>query len=156
LTSFELHDDSIQRRLQSNRRHFSWLTVFFGFVRSRRRSVRRLGEVEPVFTDYHPPWLFFMATGIILLSSLDAFFTLQLLARGAIEINPVMAAAIDMGASTFAVTKMLLTSVAVLALVYLSRAMFMKRIRTGLFLSFFFSCYVVLVCYEIFYLLQPV
>ena len=47
-------------------------------------------EDEPLFTDYHHPWLFFLATGIMLLSCFDAFFTLQLLDRGAVEINPVM------------------------------------------------------------------
>lgn len=143
-------------RSQSDRRQLSWLTVFFGFLRSRRRSERRLGEVEPVFTDYLDPWLFFMATGIMLLSCIDAFFTLQLLDRGATEVNPIMAAVIDISASTFTVTKILLTSVATLALVFLSRVMFMKRIRTGLFLTFFFGCYTVLVCYEFIFLLYQI
>ena len=129
LSSLAQTENSPEIRSQSDRRQFSWLTVFFGFLRSRRRSERRLGEVEPVFTDYHQPWLFFMATGIMFLSCLDAFFTLQLLDRGAIEINPVMAAVIGISASTFTATKMLLTSVAILALVFLSRVMFMKRIR---------------------------
>ncbi len=97
-----------------------------------------------------------MATGIMLLSCIDAFLTLQLLDRGAIEVNPVMAAVIGISTSTFTVTKMLLTSVAILALVFLSRVMFMKRIPTGLFLTFFFSCYVVLVCYEFIFLLYQI
>jgi hypothetical protein len=39
-------------------------------------------------------------------------------------------------------------------LVFLARAMFMKRIRAGLFLTFFFSFYAVLVCYEFVYLMS--
>lgn len=89
----------------------------------------------------------------MLLSSFDAFFTLQLIDRGAIEINPVMAAVIGESALTFSVTKMLLTSFGILALVFLARSKFMNIIRTGLILTFFFSCYAVLVCYEFVFLM---
>ncbi|MCZ6827784.1 MAG: DUF5658 family protein [Gammaproteobacteria bacterium] len=149
-------DSEEQLRSQADRRNFSWRTVAFGFLRSRRRDTRRVGEAEPLFTDYHHPWLFFMATGIMLMNCFDAFFTLQLLDRGAMEVNPIMAAVIGESTSTFAVTKMLLTSVAILVLVFLARAMFMNRIRTGLFLTFFFSCYAVLICYEFVYLLNQI
>ncbi len=151
------HTDSEERlRSQADRRNFSWRTVTFGFLRSRRRDTRRASEAEPLFTDYHHPWLFFLATGIMLMNCFDAFFTLQLLDRGAMEVNPIMAAVIGKSTSTFAVTKMLLTSVAILVLVFLARSMFMNRIRTGLFLTFFFSCYAVLVCYEFVYLINQI
>ena len=143
----------VRSRTDTDRRSFSWRTVFYGFLRSRRRGPRRHGEAEPLFTDYHHPWLFFLAVGIMIMSTADAFFTLALLERGAIEINPVMAAVIGKSTVTFAVTKMLLTSVAILALVFLARAMFMKRIRAGLFLTFFFSTYAVLICYEFVHLI---
>ena len=149
-------DSETQIRSQTDRRSVSWRTVAFGFLRSRRRDTRRVSEVEPMFTDYHHPWLFFLATGIMLMNCFDAFFTLQLLDRGAMEVNPIMAAVIGKSTSTFAITKMLLTSVAILVLVFLARAMFMQRIRTGLFLTFFFSCYAVLVCYEFVYLLNVI
>ena len=146
-------DGATLPRSEADRRSFSWRTVTFGFLRSRRRGPRRACENEPVFTDYHHPWLFFLATGIMLMNCFDAFFTLQLLDRGAMEVNPIMAAVIGKSTSTFAITKMLLTSLALLMLVFLARAMFMKRIRAGLFLTFFFSCYAVLVCYEFVYLI---
>ena len=135
-------------RAQTDRRNFSWRTVFFGFVRSRRHATRRDEEIEPVFTDWHHPWLFFLATGTMLMSCLDAFFTLQLLDLGAIEINPVMAAVIGRSALSFAASKMLLTGVGILALVFLSKLKFMNRVRTGLILTFFFGTYAVLICYE--------
>ena len=65
----------------------------------------------------------------MILSCMDAFFTLQLLDRGAIEINPVMDAVIGRGTLSFAVTKMLLTGLGILTLVFLSRARFMNRLR---------------------------
>lgn len=135
-------------RNEMDRRSFSWRTVSSGFMRSRRRDTRRVAEVEPLFTDWHHPWLFFLATGIMLMSATDAFLTLQLLDRGAIEINPVMAAVIGKSTLTFAVTKMLLTGFCVLALVYLAKSRFLNRIRTGLVLTIFFSFYAILVCYE--------
>ena len=156
MISFEGTEDRINKRTDSERRNFSWRTVFFGYLRSRRRDTRRTGELEPLFTDYHHPWLFFLATSIMLLSCFDAFFTLQLLDRGAIEINPVMAAVIGESVLMFSVTKMLLTSFGVLALVFMARSMFMSRIRTGLILTFFFSCYAVLVCYEFVFLMAQI
>lgn len=133
---------------------FDWRTVFYGFMRSRRRGPRRADEAEPVFTDWHHPWLFFLAVGTMLLSCLDAFFTLQLLNLGAVEINPVMRAAIGHSTLLFAATKVSLTGTGIMALVFLSRARFMNTIRAGVVLTAFFSFYSCLVCYEFVYLLQ--
>jgi len=141
-------------RLDADRRAFSWRTVLYGFFRSRRRDSRRDTESEPLFVDWHHPWLFFLATGIMFMSGLDAFMTLQLLERGAIEINPVMAFMIGQGTLTFAVSKMMLTGFCVLALVFLSRSRFLNRIRTGLILTIFFSFYAVLICYEFVFLIR--
>lgn len=156
MSSFEGIEQTIIDRTDSDRRDLSWRTLIFGYLRSRRRTTRRVSEDMPIFTDYHHPWLFFLATGIMVLSCFDAFLTLQLLDRGAIEINPVMAAVINQGTLTFAVTKMLLTSIGILALVFLARATFMRRFRTGLILTFFFSGYSILVCYEFVFLIQQI
>ena len=156
MSSFEGIEQTIIDRTDSERRDLSWRTPIFGYLRSRRRTTRRVNEDIPIFTDYHHPWLFFLATGIMVLSCFDAFFTLQLLDRGAIEVNPVMAAVINQGTMTFAVTKMLLTSIGVLALVFLARATFMRRFRTGLILTFLFSGYAIVVCYEFVFLMQQI
>jgi len=156
LSSFEGIEETIHDRTESDRRDLTWRTLIYGYLRSRRRSSRRTSEGEALFSDYHHPWLFFLATGIMMLSCFDAFLTLQLLDRGAIEINPVMAVVIGHGTVTFAVTKMLLTSIGILALVFLARATFMRRIRTGLILTFIFSCYAILVCYEFVSLMQQI
>ena len=154
MSSFEGIEETIIDRTDSDRRDLSWRTIIFGYLRSRRRTTRRACEGMPIFTDYHHPWLFFLATGIMMLSCFDAFLTLQLLDPGAIEINPVMAAVINQSTLTFAVTKMVLTSIGILALVFLARATFMRRFRTGLILTFFFSGYAILVCYEFVFLIQ--
>jgi len=141
-------DDYPENRELTDRRSFSWRTVMFGFLRSRRRAHRRWSESEPVFTDWHHPWLFFLAVGIMLLSTVDAFFTLRLIDLGATEINPVMAAMMGEGTLAFAVSKMLLTALSVLTLVFLAKAHVFNRIRTGIALTAAFSVYCCLVCYE--------
>jgi len=141
-------DREAYSRSSVERRRFGWRTVLYGFLRSRRRAVRRAGDGEPVFTDWHHPWLFFLATATMLLSSIDAFFTLQLLERGATEINPVMASVLGVGTQAFAATKMLLTGFGILVVVFLARSRLFNRLRTGLVLTGFFSVYCCLVCYE--------
>ena len=150
----ELSEAAIDKRAAIDRRVFSWRTVFFGFVRSRRHIHRRDDEIEIIFIDWHHPWLFFLAVGTMLMSCLDAFMTLQLIDRGMIEVNPVMAAIMGQGTSAFAISKMLLTGTGILALVFLAKARFLNRFRTGLFLTIFFSFYACLVCYEFVFLLH--
>lgn len=143
-----------QARDSDDRRQFSWRTVIFGFLRSRRRTTRRNNEDAPVYTDWHHPWLFFLAIGTMLLSCMDALLTLQLIDRGAVEINPVMAIVMDKGTLVFAATKMLLTGLGILVLVFMSRSRVFNLLRTGLVLTAFFSAYACLVCYEFIYLLR--
>ena len=144
---------AIEREID-DRRSTSWRTVFFGFTRSRRHRTRRHDEGEVLFLDWHHPWLFFLSVGTMLLSCADAFMTLQLLQLGMVEVNPVMAAILEHGAGPFVATKMAMTGVGILMLVFLAKAKFMNRLRAGVFLTAFFSFYSCLVCYEFVYLLS--
>jgi len=65
-----------------------------------------------------------------------------------------MAAVLGQGATTFAVTKMLMTGTSILILVFLARSRFLNRFRTGLMLTVFFSVYACLICYEFVHLMQ--
>jgi len=150
----ELGDAIVDKRAPTDRRDFTWRTVFFGFMRSRRHEFRREDETDVLFLDRHHPWLFILSVGVMLMSCLDAFMTLRLLDRGMVEANPVMAAILEQGVGAFAATKLLMTAVGVLALVFLARARFMNRVRTGLFLTLFFSMYACLVCYEFVFLMK--
>lgn len=154
MSNLEQIESLDENRDRDDRREFSWRTVVFGFARSRRRNVRRDSEDEPLYTDWHHPWLFFLATGTMLLSCMDAFFTLQLIDLGAVEVNPIMAAMIGKGTLTFAASKMLLTGLGILVLVFLSRSRIFNLMRTGIVLTVFFSAYACLVCYEFIYLLN--
>ena len=54
----------------------------------------------------------------------------------------------------FAVSKMLMTGIGILTLVFLAKARFLNRFRAGLFLTVFFSIYACLICYEFVFLLK--
>lgn len=136
------------KRAETDRRDFTWRTVFFGFLRSRRRTHRRVVDDEVIFMDWHHPWLFFLATGTMLLSCADAFLTLQLIDLGMFEVNPLMSVVLAQSTLLFTSTKLALTGFGILVLVYLAKSRFLNRLRTGIFLTVFFSFYACLVCYE--------
>lgn len=144
---------ALERRVV-DRRQFCWRTVMVSFARPRRRLTRRAADSGVAHVDWHHPWLFFLAVGIMLLSCTDAFLTLILISRGMIEANPVMAAAMNIGTGWFVISKMALTGTGILMLVAMSRTRLLNRIRTGLILTGLFSGYCCLVCYEIVSLLN--
>ena len=141
-------------RAANDRREFNWRTVVYGFALSRRHEHRRNVDGEVIFLDWHHPWLFFLAVGTMILSCADAFLTLQLMERGMIEANPIMEATMHRGTDFFVATKLAMTAFGIFALVFLAKAHFLNRFRTGLFLTGFFSAYACLVCYEIVSLLS--
>ena len=127
----------------------------YGYLRSRRITpARRDDNSEELFADWHHPWLFFLATGTMLLSCADAFLTLLLIDHGMIEANPVMNAVMAQGTTVFTSTKLAMTAFGIFVLVFLAKARFMNRMRTGLFLTTFFTFYACLVCYELVNLLR--
>ena len=145
----ESHAAAEKKRAGQERRRFDWRTVLYGFTLSRRHSHRRLIDNEVIFLDWHHPWLFFLSVGTMLLSCADAFLTLQLLNRGMVEANPVMQFALDQSTGFFITSKLLLTALGIFVLVFVAKAHFLNRFRTGLFLTGFFSAYACLVCYEL-------
>ena len=150
----EMSEGVIDNRAIGDRRLLSWRTALYGFMRSRRREHRREQEIEVRFLDEHHPWLFFLAVGTMLLSSIDAFMTLLLIERGMVEVNPVMAAIMGQGTGWFTASKLFMTGTGVLVLVFLAKSQFLNRFRTGLFLTMIFSFYACLVCYEFVHLLR--
>jgi hypothetical protein len=145
----EVSSVASDKRAKDERRDFTWRTVFFGFIRSRRRAHRRVADDDVVFLDWHHPWLFFLATGTMLLSVADAFLTLQLINLGMIEVNPVMNAVMQQSTMLFTSTKLAMTAFGIFVLVFLAKLRFLNRFRTGAFLTVFFSFYACLVCYEL-------
>jgi hypothetical protein len=82
----------------------------------RRRGGRREGEKDFVYGDRLGGWVVVAFFAVLALSLLDAWFTLDLLKRGATEANPVMRAALDLGDRAFVLIK---TGMTILAMGFL-------------------------------------
>jgi len=90
---------------------------------------------------------------ILLLSILDGLLTLQLLGRGAKEINPVMAYLLEIDPKLFMVLKYLLTSASLVVLLIL-RNVFIQKIKLHSNTIFgVFSCiFIMVIAWELFLL----
>jgi hypothetical protein len=79
----------------------------------RRRGGRRVGESERIYVDRPGPWIIAGFVVLVLLSGLDAAFTLSHLQHGATEANPLMRAALQLGDRAFVILKTVITVLAV-------------------------------------------
>lgn len=140
-----IHD----RRHSTDRRRFTVWSVIYGGFRPRRRSVRREVEHSVPVVDWHDTHLLAVAIGILLLCCADAFLTLNLLALGAQEANPVMAKLIYLDVTLFTAVKMGVTSLGVVVLVLLSRYRVFGRFRVVTTLYVALVGYAALILYEL-------
>jgi len=92
----------------------------------------------PQTINRHSPKTLIVVISILMLSILDAFFTIELTSRGARELNPIMDYYLKQGTLTFYVIKYLLTSAALFIILSLKDlSLFGKRIPRKIFLAFF-------------------
>ncbi|MBZ0071010.1 MAG: DUF5658 family protein [Thiohalobacteraceae bacterium] len=135
-----------ERRDAADRRNFTLHTLWHGMRRQRRRRSRRDGEAAVL--DVHPPRYRYWILGLLGLSCLDAIFTLQLLQRGATEVNPFMALLIGIDLRLFAFIKTLVTGICAGLLVILA-PQHVFRIRGDVLLRLAVLAYLVLINWEL-------
>ena len=137
------------RRRQPDRRRLSWRTFWYALVGGRRRGPRRREERErPHYVDFYQDHRLLLWTlGIIGACALDALLTLTILARGGIELNPLMRLLLDLGTYPFFYAKYLATSTAVLFILLHHRHRLLGRPAAD-FLPLLFGVYAALVGYE--------
>lgn len=105
-----------ERREDKDRRRHSWGTLTYCGLRGRgrRHQVRR--SDHSYYLDRYEPRLVMTGLLVLLLSCLDALFTLSLLSNGAYEANHLMAALLELGTHPFVITKVAITAFGVLFL----------------------------------------
>jgi hypothetical protein len=135
-----------ERRERVERREFTLGTILRGSVRARRRGDRRNDDLYHV--DWHEPDLLLISVTIVLLSVIDAFFTVTLLRHGATEVNPFMKFLLDEHPGLFALVKLGLTGGGVLVLVAMARAHLFRVVRVKTVLHWCLLSYVALFGYE--------
>jgi Domain of unknown function (DUF5658) len=139
-----------ERRSRIERRQRIWWSLLYGSFRPRRRRPsRRLDEATYRALDWHGAHLWAVSIGILILSVADAFLTVVLLSRGAVEVNPLMAAVVGQNVTLFAGLKMAMTGASVMLMVFLARYRFMRVVRVEVILYCILGAYLVLICHEI-------
>jgi hypothetical protein len=105
-----------ERRVVPDRRRHSWRTLTYCGLhgRGRRRQARR--SDQNYYLDHYAPGLVVTGALLMLLSSMDAAFTLALLDKGAYEANHLMAWLLEIGNRTFIFSKIAITAAGVLFL----------------------------------------
>ena len=142
----QVSDGGAERRTGEERRTLTLGTFLRGSVHVRRRADRRADDEYHV--DWHEPDLLFLAVTTLLLSVIDAFFTLTLLRHGATEANPFLEFILNEHPQMFAIIKMASTGIGVLVLVAAARAHLFRVVRVKTILQWVLLGYVVLFGYE--------
>ena len=121
----------------------------------RREAVRREEDsLKIFFFDRYHPKLFAAISAILMLSILDALFTLILIDNGSTELNPVMAYCLQHGLLPFIVVKYFLTSIGVLLLLIFKNVFLTKaKIYTHTLFSAVIIVFSAVIAWELFLLI---
>jgi hypothetical protein len=127
---------NVERRRNGDRRSRPTPLVCRYYFRGRRRAARRAGEARNCYVDRYDAPLALAALLILVLSILDAFFTLSFLARGGEELNPIVQNLIEAGPRPFVAVKAIVTGLCVLFLIAHKNFLLVRQVL-GLVLSFY-------------------
>jgi hypothetical protein len=140
---------AIERRANRDRRHQSLRALVVGGFRPRRRRVRRNELPHIAAVDWHSAQWFATAFGILLLCFADSLFTLVLVDRGAIEVNPLMRLLIQGDGRSFALVKLALTASSLVTLILISGRRAFGCLTPGAVLYATLAIYICLIGYEL-------
>jgi len=141
-----------RRTIAVDRRDQTFWSVMYGGIYPRRIYNRRPADNQKFIVDWHDSGLFMIAMAIILMSLMDALFTLNLLSLGADEINYFMKVLIESGASLFLLVKLAATFCGVLLLVAYSRFRLGGILPVRRVLEILCGVYVCLIIWELYLL----
>ncbi|MGI9330339.1 MAG: DUF5658 family protein [Gammaproteobacteria bacterium] len=142
----------LRERRDNQRRSHSWPSFLYGGLRPRRRAGRRSGDEQEIFLDWHEPRVLYLALGILLMSCLDALFTLNILAGGGRELNGVMDKLIQADKNWFVAGKIAITGTGVVLLTIAVKRQFLGRVRVIRVLELFCAGYAALIVWELYLL----
>lgn len=121
-------------------------------IHRRRSHLRREEDRKKIFIfDRYNKSDLRVVIAVLVLSVIDAFLTIYLMADGAVELNPIMAYFLNINAVTFMVIKYLLTALSVITVVILHYT-FIRYFRfpTRYLLDCFVGIFALVVVWEIF------
>ncbi len=139
----------IQRRSGVDRRAFTARTLITCLISPRRSRGRRASDRKYPMLDVFDSSAMLLAVTLMLLSLADAFFTLNILARGGEEVNPVMNYVLQFGTFAFVAVKVVLTAIPAVVLVASGNYKLFGVVRVRSILAAAIGAYAGLVLYEI-------
>ena len=148
MTHKSLDDRAVERR-DGERRRFTIRTLFGALFLYRRRNFRRHQDMTNSYTDWYSPWPLIATLAIIILCFIDAFLTLILLGKGAVELNIFMDLLIKKDIQLFTIVKMSVTGIALIVLVMHFNFRVYRIITVRYLIYAFVPLYMLLVAHEI-------
>lgn len=105
-----------RRSVRDRRKHSLWPHINPKQKHRRRYYHRREGDQQTAYLDRYNPVPVGITLCVVMLSCLDATFTLTLLQRDSVELNPVMAWLINFNPHLFVAVKLALTGTGLILL----------------------------------------
>lgn len=103
------------QRAASDRRAPGWRTFVHSILAARRKEPRRRQDkAAPYYTDHYDAKVLVLFFSILALCVADAGLTLQIVAQGGTELNPLMDRLLDISPHAFVIGKYALTSAGLL------------------------------------------
>ncbi len=143
-TEFEM-----ERRHEKNRRAGKYNFKMSWGTKGQRLSGRRQGDLLNTFVDRYSPRVRYFSIGLLILSVLDALFTLRILEKGGVELNPFMGALIAFDIGWFLFVKIAMTAAALFTLLIFYHFSWMRVLRVSHIIYGAFVMYAILIQYEI-------
>jgi hypothetical protein len=140
-----------KRRIGDDRRQEKTPLFSKYSLKGRRIALRREDDRLRLFVpDRHSSKTFAIILVIVMLSMLDAILTLELISRGASEINPIMAYYLNFGPLTFFWTKYLLTFASILLILFHQEAyLFRSKVQAKVLYFFLMIPFILVVYWEL-------
>ena len=120
------------------------------FGGQRKRIRRKEDEDKLIILDIHGPRVFVLTVIILVLSIIDGLLTLNLMSRGAQEVNPVMVFLIDINPYIYFFMKCFLTIAAVIMLILLRNYRSkIFRVRVSYLLPLIAVFFIIIIFYQL-------
>lgn len=142
----------VERRHGDNRRTGKHNLNMIWRGRGQRLSGRREGDLLNTFVDRYSPRVRYCCIGLLILSVLDAFFTLRILEKGGVELNPLMNAIIAFDMGWFLFIKITMTASALCVLLIFYHFSWLRVLRVSYIIYGIFVLYAILIQYELYLL----
>ncbi|WP_256324925.1 DUF5658 family protein [Nitrosomonas sp. Nm132] len=140
---------TIEQRSQDRRSAIPFFCPYQLGIKKGRRIHKRRSGTGPAYVDVYANHLMLCTIAIVLFSAMDALLTLNILARGGVELNSFMASLIEDSTEKFVHFKLALSSLALIFLVIHHNVELIAKLQVRHLLYLILSGYITLISYEV-------